>query len=321
MKKNTVITLAVIIILSIVFYSYFLNDYLAFKKVEKERTEASCRNYLFEFENGFYVEDVRFIEVDVVRNIYKVKEFMNNYSNSEYETRVLQIKDNLWNAEIVKYEQKAEQKRGKPKAVKFFRKLLHYMKDNSVYDIALNFESTVELKDYEDYDNVARVFLAMNANPTISEDNMLPLKSNFTQGAVSELENIVEDGIKNSLDSIFSPGFINVSTNNKKTDLVIRIKYTIKNQEFESDNIVFPEVWTYTVDDNFSSYLLGIAIDFEFNFTLPEGSYTFTEHSDPSGSIGNIEDIREGYSRMTQMTFALFSNSISNNLGLDERYN
>ncbi len=322
MKKKTTIIVVVLVIITITFYQLYLKDYLAYREVRKERTEDVCQDYLYNFRNGYYVEDVRFIEVDVVRKIDKVKDFIDDYPSSEYSSRVTQIKDDLWNAEIVNYEQKVQQKKGKPKAVEFFRKLLNYMKNNNIYDINLKFQSNIELKDFEDYDEKAKLLLSMNASPPIN-GNMLPLKSNFSQGAISKLENIVEDGIENSLDSVFSAGFVNIDTENYRTDLLITINYTIKNQELQAEGVIFPNIWTYSVDNVFSSYLLGIAVEFNFDFALPgsELNYSFIEHSDPSGTISNIDNIQEGYSRMTQMTFALFANKISNNFGLDEGYN
>lgn len=319
--NKTKLIIGALVIGCIAFYNMFLGEYLDYKTAIEDRTEEAFDNYLWNHYDGRYREEVRFVQLETTQKIDDVRSFIKDYPTSEYWEKAVAIKNDLWNAEIENYERKVKEQNGNPEAVKFFRQLLTYMKDNNVYDIHLKFKSNVSLNNYEDYSPEAKALLESDADPTI-EGNMIPLKPNFAQGSISRLEAIVEQGIDNSMDSVFSPGFVDVNTTADHSDLSIIIEYNIKNQEFDYEGITIPDLWTYSEGDVFSSYLLGISIDFKFDFHIPESdqTYSFTERANPGAAINGVEDIRDGYKRMTQMTFALFANTISTNFGLDAGY-
>ncbi len=105
----------------------------------------------------------------------------------------------------------------------------------------------------------------------------------------------------------------------------------ITNQEITIINKKIPLLWVLVKETqigglptnrNEQNYMLGIAIRFRFDFTLPETglNYSFVKHFDPTEDILGIQGIGDGYGRMTQMVFEKFANSISSSFGLDAGY-
>lgn len=302
---------------------YFVDDIetIASDLLQDISTPEQCLLYLEKYPQGKYAEDIRNIELDLSPNIELIKKFIEDYPNSRYSNEVNSLKNNLWDKEIARYLQISKQKSRDPDAVRFFNSLLNYMKENNLYDIKLKVIPKIKLKDYSDYSELEKLYLdAIYTDPPI-RGNIIALKSNFSQGRIETLRNILKDGISSSFNKLFTPGFINISDNNNNgSNLAIEISYEIQNEMYDyNDTISFPNIWTYTEDDRFSSYLLGISVDFDFNFVIPntELSYRFVEHAEPSDNISNIDNIRDGYTKMTKQTFEQYVDKISNTFRLE----
>ncbi len=140
-----------IAVFSLLFYQVFLKDYFAYLQVGEIRTEEACQNYLNMFPGGYYVEDVRFIELSVVREMNLVTMFLANYPNSRYLQEVNQIKNEIWNSKIEIYKERVKQKSNNKVASEFFISMMTYMKENNIYSINFKFKPQLQLKDYEDY--------------------------------------------------------------------------------------------------------------------------------------------------------------------------
>lgn len=324
MKNKSIYIIVAIAILASMFYQFFLKEYFAYSKVKQEYNIEACSQFIHEYPNGFFVEDVYFLQAEISQDINKVKAYIDLYPNGKYHSEINEIKNTLWATEINRYEQKAREIHGQTEAVSFFRELLHYMRDHNVYDIGVMFSKHIDLKNFEDYPAEAKQLLIndmKNEELPLNGTNILPLKKHFTQGNISFLEDIVANGISSSIDSLFTPGFVNIQLDSE-SPLQINIDYTIKNELMFEDSEDFPNIWTYSENNKAISYLLGIAISFDFSFNIPQNniSYNFHEEAEPSGTISDIEDIADGYARMTQITFALYANKISQNLGLDSSY-
>lgn len=156
-----------------------------------------------------------------------------------------------------------------------------------------------------------------------TESNIISLKGNFDKGSELRLENIIVSGLKKSVDSLFTPGFVNISSNNDSS-LNAVIDYKIQNS---NDEYGFPNIWVYSTQRTGmnripKAYLLGIDIDFDFDLKIPNTSlhYNFKEKAVPTGTIENFDDMSSGYAQMTYNTFWVFANKIADNFGLDKTF-
>ena len=68
--------------------------------------------------------------------------------------------------------------------------------------------------------------------------------------------------------------------------------------------------------------MVGISINFNAEFTIPNSdiTYTYSEKGSPENNISGINDIEDGYRKMTRMCFEQFSDKMVKNMGLDETY-
>ena len=132
----------------IVSYFSFFDDYFKYLEVKKNGTSDACKSYYSKFPNGYFTEEVKVIEIQDVRDIVLVREFFNDYPNSEYSTVEL-INLEIWNDEIRRYDSiVASNYNFDQDAVDFFRELLHYMRDENKSTIYVDLSGLVYLKGF-----------------------------------------------------------------------------------------------------------------------------------------------------------------------------
>lgn len=317
-KPHYIIFLVLILVVS---YFVFFKDYFAYQNVKEERTEAACNEYYNTYPNGFFIEEVHFIEIDVTKDINVVRSFLKSYPSSEKTAEVLKINKDLWDYEINRYNEIVETKGGlDPKAVRFFRSLLNYMRDNNKATIALTLVGNVDVKNFEKYnpDIKSRLdsILYENDKRNVS-GNIIEIETNYYQGYLKKYENIVKGSVENGFENILSHNFITVvPTRTANDSLAILIKYDIKNQEREE----YPVIWSYESEKEFISYLIGVSINYSFEMKVPEGdeNFDFDYKTNALDNINNVRSIEEGYQRMTAQNFYNFSKIISAKFGLYE---
>lgn len=310
-----------------IFYRVYIADYLAYRKVKSERTEEACDEYTRRFYDGFYLEDVRFIEIDITRSFAKVRQFKQNYPESKYTVWVNEINNALWETEYNKYLSQISEL-SDPEAVEYFKTLLNYLRKNDIYQISVGFMGDMKLKDYEMYSETVRdlyenLFMSLNM-PSVNQ-HMVPLGSNYSQGEIDSLELMVTSALQKSFNKVFSEGFLEVTksenqiVNGQVEEPLMVVKYNIKNQEIDDYNENIPEIWVYNENEQFKAYLLAIAIDFEFASRLPEDSgigYSFSNNSYPTEDIEFYGALQNGYAIMTQDVFRKFASSIAADFSL-----
>jgi len=313
------------------FYFNFLNEYLAYKDVLRKNTIDQCNEYYSGFPDGRHIEDVMFIEVKLTDNITVVRDFMSKYSKSKYYNEAQKVKDKLWQGQIDNYEFNilrldSSIRNKNEKSINFFRELLKYMKkfDRSVIYIKLN--SSQNLKELDEYNSeiVQKLKLYFSKESHSLEDNLLPLKSNFSPADLEDLNDIILTGVSNSFRSIFQQNYFDIvilkdNQQVSSIDPVIDIKYLIENKEFESNNgEKFPDIWVYSENSVFKSYILQIDVNFDFGFAIPSTNlvYNFQHIGLPGDEIKNIENIEQGYKIATKNTFNDFANIVSSKFGL-----
>ncbi len=152
--------------------------------------------------------------------------------------------------------------------------------------------------------------------------NILSLKSNFKSANIQTLTGIISDGLEESFNKMFTRGFLRVGEySSYKNQPKISIHYNIRNEVIEN----IPIVWLYSKNHIVEKYLLGIAVDFKVECSIPNSAfqnvqYSYEETGNPGNSINNILNIEDGYKQMSQICFAQFSNTMADKLGLEQAY-
>lgn len=149
-KKQKGYSILLIFVLLVSYFSFF-DDYFKYLEVKKNGTSDACKSYYSEFPNGYFTEDVKVIEIQDLRDIVLVRDFFNDYPNSEYSTVEL-INLEIWNDEIRRYDSIVESNdRFDRDAVVFFRELLTYMRDNNYSEIFVNLKGNVNVQNFDNY--------------------------------------------------------------------------------------------------------------------------------------------------------------------------
>lgn len=301
-----------------------------------------CDKYFNEYPAGRHIEDVHMIKINLTMDMDDITAYTCDFPNGKYSERVNHVCDSLWDEEIAKYESR-DKSATNPQAVAYMNELLQYMKKHRINHINLAINPDVNLKDFGDYDEgVKRVTEILYSTPGLTfSDDMVSITEEFTSADNETLSEILSEGLKESIDKIFTPGFISVSTEEDplrgKTGMKsvpqVTFSYTIKNQEKKVGENYYPVIWTYSETSSSSLYayqqrtepkafLIGISVSIEAKFSIPESDtcYEYISEGAPSENISGIADINDGYRRMTTISFGKFSNEMIDNLGLESIY-
>ena len=328
-KKQKQYSILFIFVLLVSYFSFF-DDYFKYLEVKKNGTSDACKSYYSEFPNGYFTEDVKVIEIEDLRDIVLVRDFIYDYPNSKHSSVVELINLEIWNDEIRRYDSIVASNYSFDKdAVEFFRTLLHYMRDENKSTIYIDLSGLIDLKDFEDYSEEIKNYLdqlTLYSDNRKASDNIANITSNYSEGDIEDYEEIIIESIDSSFENILSNNFITIESvnqisNTDSNELLINIGYTIKNQHMgEYGYPETPNIWEYydMPDENFRSYLIGVSIEFEFDFSIPNSikQYTFRYDANPLSNVENIRSLEDGYREMTKQNFEDFSNTISNKFGI-----
>ena len=316
------------------FHWFFLGDYLQYRKVLSTLSANEVQEYFDDYPNGWFLEEVSFEEVKIVRKIGVARDFIQDWPNSEFISEVEEIRVALWDGEIAFYDEFVSVNNPDARAVSFFGDVLRHMRDHSKSRIVLVLRGEVNLKDFGDFPDYVRkncdLIYEMSDGRTVS-GHILELKTNYSEGSLRSYESIISAAIEESFEGVLRDDFIEVSTipsigEPSDDDIQIEVEYRIKNQ-MDAELPAYPTVWTYSestnyyselmgVQDRFVSYLLGVDIDYRFSFDVPGlESYSFEESSDPSSSITGFDDVSEAYEIMTKQNFMDFAGKVGGNFG------
>ncbi len=328
-KERIIFGIVAAIILCIVLYNTpFFAERRFYKEVKKEKSIYKCMDYYEEYPNGRHYEDVMYLEMGLQKQpVGVMTQYLNKFPNGKYAEEINQKYDSMWNKEIAKYEIMNKGKESS-KAVTYMTEMLKYMKENRVNTIIISISPDIRLKDFEEYDETARYLAeAIGTSETLPlEGNMVSLKKNFSEQDKATLIEILSSGVKESFNRMFSADFIQIepAKRNKSEAKCPRLSfnYTIKNIEDTLFETNYPEIWAYTTNNVPQSYLLGIDVEFNANFSIPgsETVYNYSETGDPGSEISGISSIKDGYRRMTQACFSKFSKKMATSMGLEEAY-
>lgn len=306
----------------------FAKEWKAYGKV---KDYYDCCYFLNDYPDGWHAEEITFKKIGLCPSARSqmgdISDYLDSYPNGKYVEEVNALYDELWNDELQKYNSR-DNSNLPIEARRYMSELLQYLKSRRSSTVQVSVSPNLQLKDYSDYPISVREDLE-----SIYSDESLPLKgnvaslkSNFTGSDLYALQGIFVNGLQKSFDSMFMPGFINVVNGAEPIDgaPILAFNYTIKSQEDDVLNTLYPHIWvysqteTYTRRERILMYLIGITINFNVAFTIPNSDtyYNYSERGEPENDIDNINDINDGYRKMTQACFLQFSNKMSYNLGL-----
>jgi len=327
-KKTSLYIIFGILVIGIAYFSFF-NDYFKYLQVKSGETQELCMSYYRKYPKGYFTEEVKFIEIKASKDITLVRDFIKEYLDSKKNTAVEKIKIALWAYEIDRYNEIVKTRRGlDPKAVSFFRNLLHYMRDQNLTNIGLRLKGNIDVKDFSEYS--PEVIQRMDAQTmavdkrTVS-DYILEIRKHYEQGNIRSYEKIISNSIESSFENILSENFITVLSNTyEDTDLTISINYNIKNQEVisEDDQNMNPVIWVYAKEgtqNGFISYIQGVSINYRFDMNIPNTdiNFSFEHNTNALKNINNVHNVEEGYIKMTEQNFQNYSDIISTKFGLE----
>ncbi len=325
--KNTTTSQKVIVsVLAIViFYFAFLGDYLQYRKVINDQSLYEIGQYYSDYPNGWFLEEVKVEEVKITRDILLVREFFVQFPESEYDNEIEDLRLELWNTEISNFnnlvlENYDSYEQG---AVEFFRNLLGYMRDNRKSTIKMSMLGEVNVINFEQFPEDVQTLwdlLYIYEQDIAVTDNILSLTRYYSKGNLSLYEFEIAESIESCFENILSKNFISVShkSRDSENELEIFIDYTVNNQMIKEEGYEhLPNIWIYTNDDEFKSYVMGVEILFNFNFVIPGiDVYTFSQNAVPGEAVEGFDGIEEGYEMMTKQIFVDFANNIDAKFGI-----
>lgn len=315
------------VIVAIVIYNLpYFQELRFYNDIVEAQNPYRCQDYYDEYPEGRHYEDVMLLEINLSVNPVKpMVAYLKKFPKGKYAIEIDDRYNALWDEEIAKYENRDKTKES-PEAVRYMTEMLRHMKRHRINTIRLNINPTVNLKDYEEYDESVRFILELVTSKEALplKKNIVSLKENFTAADQGDLKQILAEGVEKSFSRMFSSDLVSIVTSPQEADdasPILTFNYVIKNRTEDNDSKV-PNIWTYTSDNKPQAYILAIDVKFDVLFSIPDSDviYTYSEIGEPGDEIRGIRDIKDGYRQMTQVCFAKFSNRMSGNLGLEGTY-
>ena len=307
------------------FYFFFLGDYLQYRKVINDQNIYEVEQYYSDYPDGWFLEEVKVEEVKITRDILLVRNFFIQFPKSEYYDEIEDLRLELWNTEISNFNNLVLENYNdyEQEAVEFFRNLFVYMRDNSKSTIKMSMLGEVNVINFEQFPEDVQILwdlMSIYEQDIAVTDNVLSLTRYYSKGNLSLYEHEIAESIESCFENILSKNFISVSHKSRDSanELEIFIDYKVNNQMINDEGYEhLPNIWTYTVGDEFKSYVMGVEILFNFNFVIPGiDVYTFSQNAEPDLTIEGFEGIEEGYEMMTRQIFVDFANKIDTKFGI-----
>ncbi len=343
-RRITMIILGVIaaVILGIVIYNlpYFkeMRSYGEVKKAYGEeypwRVEYCVDDYVRDFPDGKHLDQVLMMlvsikqeEDDAVSTLDAAERYIELLPDGPHADECRQIISDIWDAEISKYQSRVQTP---TKATEFVVSMLRYMKRENIREIAVVPHPELRLKDYADYsDNVKRLmeFFYSDSEPRLS--TLVTIKDKIDDETAGYWARYITDALNKGFGQVLTRSFIEFNTVYDESDLDpnmprVDASFIVKTQE---DEYGCPELWIYTeTESNYGvtlnkkqSLVLGIAMDFDVDFILPDTGqqYEFKSSGDP-GSAEIKGDPSSAYATMCNRCTQVFAEDLSRQLGLPQ---
>lgn len=325
--KNALLAIAIVVLGIWIYNLEYFQELRMYNKVVDNNETFYCHQYYESFPNGRHYEDVMMIEANVSYTpIRPTTEYLRKFPNGKYQSEMNHKCDSLWDSTIEWYNN-INKNNESLEAVSFMNAMLQHMKKERISTVKLKMNPSIQLKDYIEYDESTRLILELlGADETLplKSENILSLKENFTSDDRRNLFNFLSRSFETSFENIFTSDYVDIvieenSNNISDKSPIISCNYTIKNvNESISEEIEIPSIWTYTSNHICKAYILAIDVMFDAQISIPGSNqtYSYSEIGKPGEKISGIENIKDGYRKMTQVCFNEFAQKMSINLGL-----
>jgi hypothetical protein len=269
-----------------------------------------------------------FVETNKIKNYYA---YIENHPHGLFKGKAVKLKDELWTKLIAKYDSLSKSSDRNNVAVSFFHDMLNYMKDSDVADIYVKFDSTITVSDYKDFpDSVKKMtqlfysgkYQGIHGYETPDDQNTVSVKENFTIGKITDLQNIVFDGLKETFFYVFGDDFFSIKASQgdtKKEKVLTTIHYSILNAYIEIRELKVLEIIPYSRDRYFIKNVPGIDVDFaKSRMDIPEQNkfLVFGSTYQSDAKTYTVEDIQDAYGQLTRSCFRNFVHFYSKEFGL-----
>lgn len=337
------IALAVIIIGIITYNLPYFAEKRMYSKVEKVFYENDyweydniVDEYLIAYPDGRHKDEVLYLPIkkyweaqDVAKTLMSVSRYLRECPNGAQISEVKNIYNQVWNAEISKYE-KETASTASTEGRDFVKNMLIYMRDHNIRTIYVDVNSQLELKEYSEYP--ADIRNAMELSQPKSERFQLPgdmntITDRISKDDVKDWANEVISSLQNGFDKVLTEGFIEFEKRPegevaKKDAPYVSLTYIVKTQESRYGSYTIPEIWTYTQTENGyvinGGLYLGISLDFIANFIIPgnQDKFEVSAGGDPGDTEIRNVDPSEVYTRMCERCVVSFTNKIESSFGI-----
>ncbi len=303
-----------------------------FEGISQSIEPSVCDKYIISYPKGKHIEEVYFRKAELQKDdaagrFSTVNAYLHAFPAGKYASQMNTMCDEMWDKAIANY-QKRDKTNESPRAVKYITEMLQYMKLKRINTIRVKVNPHLDIKDYDDYSKDVRYAMEKGYTWELAfPQNLEQLKRNFSQRNMDDLNSILEQGVKNSMDRIIMPGFINAAADSvaDKDAPVFEIDYIIKSQEMKYGAANGPVIWiwsessTYGIGKRVKGYLQGVVVKFNAVCTLPgsDNTYDYSEEGAPGESIKHISSMKDAYKTMTSTCFRNFSDKMARNMGLE----
>ena len=309
----------------------------------------AINEYIQKYPDGQYIAEIRDLQDDYLyecvvnngNNLRDINNYFNTFPEGKHIAEVEAAYNSRWDNIDTQYNAVAKTN-ANSNDVKFIRDMLRYMRENRVHEIAINVDVNINVKDYSSYpkkvkDFVDHPFFGYRYNGHSIESNIASVTSAFSPLYAQQIKSKIIDGVESKLSTIVFDEFIKVRTVDSSSAPsnapVLNVTCKIVNQqEYESLlEAYIPKIWTHVRKSNFYihptnlntflGYLLGIAVDFEAKFSIPEQnkSRTYKFSGSPgSADISNVNSSQDAYKVMASRCVNDFAEKYSRRIGMSQ---
>ena len=332
MKKKLIICLLCIaaIVAAVIYFLPMIQEQLAYNKVKSEESIAACDSYEKDWPEGKLIEDVLYKRVEIAKDdgtcVNEICKYLRQFPDGKYVKEVNDRWDEIWDKEIKKYEDN-DKSEASASGIDTMRELLLYMKQQRTNTLFANFESIIDLKEFDEYEEDIQLLMERTNETSLPyKEGIIPIKSSYDSISLQTLNNLLVEKMQQHLDHAFSPGFIQVVAASKETSPeklpTVNFGYVIENMELYMNGKEYPEIRSFPlaeddeIDNNPEGFFVGVLADITISFSFPEAKYIFEKRERTSDYLKQVKNMKEGYQEMTSLFFSNSIGLMAKDLGL-----
>lgn len=313
---------AAVVLFVFIFNLPFFREMRLYSALESSPTPEEIYKYKRDFPEGKHIEEVYRIEAGLERfPMSTVKEYMQKYPQGKYAREFAHKHDSLWDAEAQAFLDTLKN-RITPETEAYLKAMFRHMKENRVYTVYIDIQHEVKVKNLSEYPVhiQSQVHDAIRANQhTFSSGRVELVKQSFDKVDFHVLDNTLENSITGCFTHYIDSEFIQFTKNRETADPkspVMKVSYVVQNRTVPGTK-GFPAIFEYKETTSlYSSFLLGIFVSSEAQFTIPGSDVTlaFSGTGVPKNEFSMLKSVIDGYTEMTCSCIQEFASTITEKL-------